>query len=200
MDYFFKALIIGFSIAAPVGPIGILCIKRTINGGRISGFISGLGSATADAVYGLIAALGLTAVSSFLISYEKWLSSVGGIFLIYLAIKTILSKPKEDEGLIENTRTLVFDYVSTLALTLTNPITILSFVAIFAGLGLGSQSYSYGAATLTVLGVFCGSALWWLLLCGIVGSIHGRISLKVMNTINTCAGAILFLFGIFLLY
>src|SRR3990172_8990998 len=136
MNIFLKGLLLGFSIAAPVGPIGVLCIRRTLAEGRTAGFASGLGAATADALYGSIAGFGLTIVSSFLIDQSHWLQLAGGIFLLYLGIKTFLAKSKEtiETGSpLEKSRGIIGNYASTFLLTLTNPLTILSFIAIFAG-------------------------------------------------------------------
>src|SRR6476661_6636317 len=158
-----RGLLLGFSIAAPVGPIGVLCIRRTLADGRLAGLVSGLGAATADALYGAVAGFGLTFVSTFLVSQQVWLRIVGGLFLLFLGLKTFLIKPSTvsaDSG----GKGLLRAYASTVALTLTNPLTILSFAVVFAGLGLGSGSSDYLSAGLLVLGVFCGSALWWLLL------------------------------------
>jgi len=139
---FFKGLIIGFSIAAPVGPIGMLCIRRTLVYGRLSGLVSGLGAATADAVYGSIAAFGLAFVATFLVNQQGWLHLVGGLFLCYLGIKAFLAKPATATTTPESI-SLASDYASTFFLTLTNPLTILSFAAVFAGLCLGSVGGNY---------------------------------------------------------
>ena len=151
-SYLLRGAVIGFSIAAPVGPIGVLCIRRTLAEGRVSGLLSGLGAATADAVYGVIAAFGLTYVSNVLVGYQTWIRLVGGLFLCYLGIKTYLSRPAEGPACAEG-EGLLGVYVSTFLLTLTNPMTILAFTAVFAGLGIGSATGDYGSAALLVLGV-----------------------------------------------
>ena len=170
MDFGFliSGLIIGFSIAAPVGPIGVLCIRRTLAEGRLHGLISGLGAATADAMYGCIAAFGLTFISGALVRQQVWLRLLGGTFLIFLGVKTVLAKPSEKLSSEKRTG-LLGAYGSTFFLTLTNPMTILSFAAIFAGIGLGSAVADYSSAALLVFSVFAGSALWWLILSGTVG-------------------------------
>src|SRR5512143_860107 len=134
LSFYLRGLIIGFSIAAPVGPIGVLCIRRTLSDGRLYGFVSGLGAATADACYGTIAALGLTIVSTFLVEQANWLRLLGGLYLCYLGLKTFRSRPA-DRAVEATTREhgLLGAYASTLFLTLTNPLTILSFLAVFAG-------------------------------------------------------------------
>lgn len=190
-----RGLILGFSIAAPVGPIGVLCIRRTLADGRTVGFVSGLGAATADMCYGAIAAFGLTAVSSLLVGQSSWIRLIGGAFLCYLGIRTVRGKPAAQAA---TTRRygLVGAYASTLLLTLTNPTTILSFVAIFAGLGLASTSGNYGASAQLVLGVFLGSALWWLLLSTGVGLLRSRLDLRALRWVSYLSGVILLGFGI----
>ena len=136
---FVRGLIIGFSIAAPVGPIGVLCIRRTLADGRAAGLISGLGAATADAFYGCVAGFGLSFVSTFLVAQQTWLRLIGGAFLIYLGIKTFLTQPAS-EAAAASGRGLAGAYVSTFALTLTNPVTILAFV--FGGLGTGGSAFA----------------------------------------------------------
>ena len=195
---FGRGLGIGFAIAAPVGPIGLLCIQRTLNDGRVAGLVSGLGAATADAVYGCIAAFGLVLVSAFLIEHQFWLGIVGGLFLCYLAVRTFLTPPAEQAASASG-RGLPAAYLSTFVLTLTDPITILSFVAIFAGLGLASDQNDYGTAVLIVVGVFCGSALWWLLLSGGVSLFRRRIGPAAMRWINRIAGVIIGAFGLYAL-
>lgn len=190
-----RGLILGFSIAAPVGPIGVLCIRRTLASGRTVGFISGLGAATADMCYGAIAAFGLTAISGLLVAQSGWIRLIGGIFLCYLGVRTLLSKPTASAA---STRRygLAGAYASTLLLTLTNPSTILSFVAIFAGLGLASTSGGYGTSALLVLGVFLGSALWWLLLSTGVSLLRSRLDLRALRWVNRLSGVILLGFGL----
>ena len=195
ISFFLKGLIIGFSIAAPVGPIGVLCIRRTLAQGRTSGLISGLGAATADAIYGCIAALGLTFISSLLINQQIWLRLIGGAFLCYLGLKTFLSQPIQKPA---NTQgnTLVSAYASTFFLTLTNPMTIFSFSAIFAGLGVTSTSGNYVLAMVLVLGVFIGSALWWLLLCAGISIFQTKLTPRRLQWVNRISGTMITMFGL----
>lgn len=195
MIYFLKGLILGLSVAAPVGPIGLLCIQRTLNKGRKSGFFSGLGAATADATYGLIAAFGLTVISNFLLKNQTLIRLVGGMFLIYLGGKTFLSTPANEAAKSEEGKSILDDYLSTLFLTITNPMTILSFLAIFAGLGLSNTNSSLLSATM-VLGVFLGSALWWLILSSSVNLLRYKIGNKVLKYINMVSGGIIIVFGV----
>jgi threonine/homoserine/homoserine lactone efflux protein len=193
-NFFFKGLAIGFSIAAPVGPIGVLCIRRSLADGAAAGLAAGLGAATADALYGCVAAFGLTAISSLLVANQTWLALIGGVFLCYLGARTFTSRPAEHAAAARGDG-LLGTYASTFALTLTNPATILSFVAVFAGFGLGAGA-DYGAAAVLVAGVFTGSALWWLLLSGSVGALRARVGTGSMQTVNRLSGIVLFAFGV----
>lgn len=197
-SFFLRGLVIGFSIAAPVGPIGVLCIRRTLADGRLAGLVSGLGAATADAFYGSLAGFGLTLVSNFLVSQQRWLRLVGGLFLLYLGIKTFLSAPASNPGQVikMSSRGLWGAYLSTLLLTLTNPLTILSFAAIFAGLGLVETGGDMLSAGTLVLGVFCGSAAWWLLLSGGVSLLRKRVTPGMLRWVNRLAGVVIIAFGI----
>jgi threonine/homoserine/homoserine lactone efflux protein len=197
LSFIFKGVAIGFSIAAPVGPIGILCIRRSLSDGPWVGFCAGLGAATADAAYGCVAGFGLTAISGFLVRQKAWLALIGGIFLCYLGIRTFLSKPAKDAAS-KGDGSYFSIYLSTLFLTLSNPATILSFVAIFAGFGLG-VSGDYFAADALVTGVFMGSALWWLILSGSVGLLRSRVNYFWMQSINRFSGGLLFAFGLYAL-
>ncbi|HEY2810115.1 MAG TPA: LysE family translocator [Rhabdochlamydiaceae bacterium] len=196
INFLLKGMILGFSIAAPVGPIGVLCIRKTVQFGRFSGLFSGLGAAFADSIYAIIAAFGLTAISSFLLAGQFWLRLIGGVFLLFLGWKTIIAKPApRSEKNISHT-TLLNDFLSTFFLTITNPITILSFLAVFAGLGLSSVQGDYFEAGALVLGVFLGSVIWWLLLSEGVTLFRKKISQKVMTWINRIAGLIILGFGV----
>jgi threonine/homoserine/homoserine lactone efflux protein len=196
--FFLRGLLIGFSIAAPVGPIGVLCIRRSLTEGRMVGLVSGLGAATADAFYGSLAGFGLTLVANFLVSQQVWLRLVGGLFLLYLGIKTFLSAPASNPGQVAKTgsRGLWGAYLSTLVLTLTNPLTILSFAAIFAGLGLVDTGGDMLSAGILVLGVFCGSASWWLLLSGGVSLLRKRVTAELLRWVNRIAGVVILGFGV----
>ena len=194
-SYFARGLAIGFAIAAPVGAIGLLCIRRTLASGRLVGFVTGLGAATADAFYGAVAALGLTAISAAIITHQDVVRLVGGLFLCYLGVRTALAEPAVDTTA-NVSRGLVAAYGSTVALTLTNPTTILSFAAVFAGLGLGSSASDRGSAVLMVGGVFLGSAIWWLLLSGAVGFFRRALTTDRLRWVNRVSGAVLLGFGV----
>ncbi len=190
-----KGIILGFSIAAPVGPIGILCIRRTLQFGRFSGLFSGLGAAVADAMYGIVAAFGLAAVSNFFFTWQLYLHVIGGVVLIYMGIKTFFNKPREQTQIVSH-KNLASDFASTFVLTITNPMTILSYIAIFAGLGISDQVANYSNAASLVMGVFFGSLLWWLLLSESVTLFRKKVSQNVMQWINRSAGILIAGFGI----
>ncbi len=222
---FLHGLIIGFSIAAPVGPIGVLCIRRTLEQGRWVGFLSGLGAATADAIYGCVAGFGLTVVATALVEQAFWFRLVGGLFLCYLGLKTILWRspppnlkapsPKtalnspsiaaadnsaNDAFTLARGKAFLVAYTSTIALTLTNPATILSFAAIFSGLGLANIDRSYGSAMILVGGVFSGSALWWLMLSYGANLFRGLATPPRLRWLNRGSGAILLAFGLIAIF
>jgi threonine/homoserine/homoserine lactone efflux protein len=193
--FFLRGVAIGFSIAAPVGPIGVLCIRRTLTRGCLCGFASGLGAATADAVYGCIAGFGLTAISNLLVSQQTGLRLIGGLFLCYLGGKTFFEKPAAKPAS-SISGALTSAYASTFILTLTNPMTILSFAAVFAGLGLGGGATDYAGAALLVSGVFLGSALWWLFLSGGVSLFREKLSDEHFRWVNRISGTIIAGFGL----
>jgi threonine/homoserine/homoserine lactone efflux protein len=197
-DIFLKGLIVGFLVATPVGPVGLLCIQRTLSEGKMHGLVSGLGAATADAVYGLIAALGLTVISTFLVEKQLWIRLFGGLFLCYLGTKTFLSK-SAGQNSSADAPSHIGNYGSTFFLALTSPVTILVFAAVFAGLGVVSSGSYYFSVGLSVAGVFTGSALWWFMLCGIAGILHGRISYDKLTMFNKVSGIIVTVFGLVIL-
>lgn len=192
-----KGLGIGLALAAPVGPMAILCIRRTLRDGPLFGIVSGLGIASADAAYGAVAAFGISAVASVLLDLEMVLRLVGGLFLLALGARILLKAPVPAEESPGNSGShFAGAYVSCFILTITNPTTILTFVAIFAGLGLVSRGGDYAAAISLVAGVFIGSMLWWLALCGSVSLLRRRMGPAVMAWINRISGMVIAAFGI----
>jgi len=193
--FLIKGIMLGFSIAAPVGPIGLLCIRRTLTNGMSYGLISGLGAATADAIYGCVAAFGITAVSSVLLDQGLWLRLCGGLFLLYLGYTTFHAAPPATNSTAQ-TGGQISAFLSTFLLTLTNPMTVLSFAAIFAGLGAGSSGSGWAGSAFLVLGVFAGSLLWWILLAGIVGQLRTGFDARRLSWVNRFSGAVICLFGL----
>lgn len=188
--FLLKGLLLGFSIAAPVGPIGVLCIRRTLASGMLSGLVSGLGTATADAIYGLVAAFGVTVIASTLLDNQVWLRLVGGLFLAYLGCTTFQAEPATRAAEIRSGGFMAA-YVSAFFLTLTNPLTIISFAAVFAGLGVGGPVGSDVAAAFLVLGVFAGSAAWWLALSAAVSVFRSRLDQRRLKAVNRLSGLVL---------
>jgi len=189
MDFvlFTKALVAGFAIAAPVGPIGLLCVQRTLTSGAKTGFACGLGAATADAIYGAIGAFGLTAVTHLFTTLSKPLALVGGLFLAWMGLQLLLKKAKGPVAATSSSKTDLQAFISTLALTLANPMTILSFIAVFAVLS-ESAILASGSARVMVLAIFLGSSIWWLTLTTSVSLIRHRIDTSMMKWINRAAG------------
>lgn len=192
---FLQGVIMGFVVAVPVGPLGLLCINRALSAGPLAGLYSGLGVATADALAAAIAALGLTLVSEFLVDHQTLLQIVGGIALCYLGVKIYRTTPKT-EAPANNVNGLAAAYATTFILTLSNPVTILSFFAIYAGWGVKSLSGHYlGAATL-MAGVFVGSAMWWLILGIGMVLFRDRFSHHVLGRIHKVSGVVIAGFGL----
>lgn len=194
LTFLLRGLAVGFTIAAAVGPISLLTIRRTIAHGRGYGLVSGLGVAAADASYGAVAAFGLTAATSILVGGRTVLAFVGGAFLVWLAISTIRARPGEVVAEAADRPGLVGAFLSIYGLTMTNPMTILSFAGIFAALGLAGRGGL--DATLLTLGVFIGSSLWWVGLTAVVGRVRGRITRRALVWINRLSGAVLLGFGV----
>lgn len=192
---FARGLALGFAVAAPVGPMSLLCMRRTLAGGFFAGMLCGLGVATADALYGAVAAFGLVAITGFLVGQQPWLRLVGGAVLVYLGLRTLRARPAKSPASAGGAG-LVGMYISTLGLTLTNPTTILSFAALFAGVGLGGDDRDSTTAPALVLGVFVGSALWWLILTGGIAIARRRLTSRLLRSVNTLSGLALLGFGL----
>jgi threonine/homoserine/homoserine lactone efflux protein len=190
-----KGAVLGFSIAAPVGPIGVLCIRRTLAEGRLIGLATGLGAAAADGIYGALAALGLTAVTQALVGASHGVRLAGGVLLLVMAWRTWRAPPVEREAAARGSG-LFGAFASTFVLTLSNPMTILSFLAVFAGLGIGSTQGRPVAALLLVVGVIAGSAAWWLLLSGGVSLLRSRFDARALRWVNRASAAVIGGFGL----
>lgn len=196
LNFFIKGFVIGLTIAASIGPIGILCIRRSLANGYWSGFFSGMGAATADGFYGAVAAFGLTFISSFLVEQQMWFRIIGVIFLTYLGVKIFIAKPKEGEIRKVESKGLLNDYLSILLLTIVNPMTILMFTAVFAGIGLAQESGDYLSASMLTLGVFAGSAFLYLLVSVIFGVFGKKLKSNIIVWVNRISGAIIIGFAI----
>lgn len=190
---FLKGLAFGFVLAATVGPMWVLCLRRTLAYGAATGLASGMGIAVADGLYGAVAAFGLTAISGFLLAHGFWIGLAGGVFLVYLGVKTLLAAPAA-AGATAKPASHAQAFLSTLGLTLANPPTILAFAAIFAGLGLAASA-DFTAAALVTLGVFLGSAAWWLVLAAFAGTLRARLGPGLLRAINIVSGATILAFA-----
>ncbi len=190
-----KGLLVGLSIAAPVGPIGVLCIKRSLGHGMAAGLATGLGAATADGFYGAVAGFGLASVSGFIMAQQTPLRLVGGLVLLWLGATSFRERPPAERSLKEG-RSLLADYGTTVLLTLTNPSTIISFAAVFASVGLAETAGSYAKAASFVAAVFTGSALWWLALSSAVSLARARVTPGAVRWINRGSGLVLIAFGV----
>ena len=198
LGFFMKGFFLGLSIAAPVGPIGLLCISNTLRGGARLGFASGMGAAAADAIYAGIGAWGLTLLADLLTEYSSWLHFFGGLFLLYLGWRILSSGPVRNWSK-QNIDSFWKTLAATFFLTLTNPLTIFSFSAVFAGSGLATAGES--AATVEiVLGVFFGSVCWWILLTAAVRFMHHGLGRNVLKTLQYGAGLSIFGFGLWSLW
>jgi threonine/homoserine/homoserine lactone efflux protein len=197
--FLLKGVAVGFVIAVPVGPVGVLCVRRTIFEGRLFGFLSGLGAASADTIFGIVAGFGLTVVSDLLLGYQDWLRLAGGLFLVYVGANALRKRIVRCETPEKNAENLLSAYLSTFALTITNPVTILAFLGIFAGVGFTGEEATLGRAAMLVAGVLLGSLIWWIgisLGAGIFRKSFGERHLVLLNRIS---GGILTLSGIGLL-
>jgi len=194
-DFFWKGFVLGFAIAAPVGPIGILCIRKTLQFGKISGMCSGLGAAAADTLYGSLAAFGLTFLSTPLLAWSHWLKLIGSFFLLFLSYRSFHAKPYESEQRLSHI-SLVKDFIGTFFLTLTNPLTFLCYLAVFAAMGLADIVDGSFSNFLLIAGVFSGSAFWWLILSEGVGLLRHKLNKNSMIWINRTAGIVIGAFGL----
>lgn len=190
-------IIIGFFVAAPVGPIALLIMRRSLNEGRLSGFVSGLGAATADLLCGLIAALGVTALTTLINSHHTALQLVGGIFMIWLGVHAFRAKdPATATQRPLHERSLLLAYVFTFLLTLSNPLTLLGMMGVIAATGVGGPAYSAADTVALGGGIFLGSATWWLLLCNLAGWLGRKLGHHLLHVINMIAGALIIGFGV----
>ena len=190
-----KGLVIGFALALPIGPIGILCIRKTAAEGHVSGMVVGFGAAMADALYGFVAAFGLTIISDTLLSQQLWIRFIGGGFLCYLGVKTYFAK-LPDSSQQSNGRGYVGSFISTFLLTLTNPISIIAFLGVFAGFGLRNGDLSVGSASTLIGGVFLGSSLWFFLLSYSITLFRNKINATGLGWVNRISGLLIIVFGI----
>lgn len=187
------------SVAVPIGPIGLLCIDRTINKHFWSGLYSGIGAATADALYGLVAALGITFISNLLITEETYFQFFGGILLLLIGLKSFRLRPRKPKTYEMTSKNHLKDFLSAFLLTLTNPGTVIFFMAVFSGMGLAHASGDVGYAAILVSGIFIGSVIWWLVLSGTASFLKPKINDKFLTGLNHLSSTAIILFGLIIL-
>lgn len=200
LSILFKGLIAGITIAVPLGPVNLICIQRTLNDGHMKGLVSGLGAALADTLYGFIAGFGLTIVTSFLFDNLPIVKLVGGIVVIALGVRILFVKPKVMRKIPEiSTKSLWRAFSSTFAITLTNPITIMVFIGIFASLGLGEHGTKMSSSLILIVGIFLGSLIWWVILSSVVNKIRHKFNPRLLHNMNRISGSGIVLFGLVLI-
>ena len=187
---------IGLIVAAPLGPIGIISLQRTLSKGYLAGLFSGLGISTADAIYGALATFGVTAVSGFLLSQELWLKIIGGIVIIGLGIRVYNQAGRQKISKPVNNKSCAGAYFSALALTLMNPALIFSFIAIFTSLGIVYTNSNHFSILLLVTGVFLGSAIWWVFLSGMASRLKTQFTNSFIKKVNYISGVLIAGFGL----
>lgn len=192
--FLLKGLVIGFAMAVPIGPIGVMCIRKTLAEGHSRGLVIGLGAATADALYAGIAAFGLTFVSDLIASQHVWLRLIGGGLLLFLGIRTYRARRKDPVVPYDN-KGLLGSYISSFLLALTNPVTIFAFVAVFAAFGLGHR-LSFLSAGILVVGVFAGSCLWFLTIGYVATLFRKKLDAGGLRWVNRISGVLIMLSGI----
>lgn len=197
-----NGFLFGLVLAAPVGPVGVLCVQRTLSEGRLHGLLSGLGAAVGDAVYGAVAAFGINAIQIWIADHQAGLRTVGGIVLLILAGKTVIVRArraaKSEIGRV-HTESLPQDFISTFLLAITNPLTLLTFAGLFVTLGVTEAGATVGNAALLVTGVFCGSALWWFALASTANLARPYIDGSYQKWVTRISAAILTGFGVYAL-
>ncbi len=197
LKYLVNGMVVGFSASIPLGPIGVLCIQKTINKGRMSGFMSGMGAASADTIYAIIAGFGLSFITNFIVSQQLVLRIIGAIILFYLGIRIFRTNPAiqiRREG--RKSKNILADYFSILFLTLSNPLTIFLFGAVFAGFGIIEGNADFKSVLLLVTGVFIGALTWWTLLTGVVNLFRSKFRLKRIWWINKITGILIMVFSV----
>jgi threonine/homoserine/homoserine lactone efflux protein len=197
--FFLKGIGVGLVIAVPVGPVGVLCVRRTIFEGRLFGFMSGLGAASADTVFGIIAGFGLTVISDWLLGWQDWLRAAGGLFLLWIGLAALRRRAVATAKPARSANNLAGAYFTTFALTISNPVTIIAFLGVFAALGFSGHEATLGRAAMLVLGVLAGSLLWWAGLSLGTGLFRKRFTERHLIWLNRASGAILTGSGILLL-
>jgi len=192
-----SGLAIGFVVAAPIGPVNLIVIRRTLRYGGLFGFLAGLGAALGDAIFAAIAAFGITAAIDWVMQYSTILQIAGGIFLIVLGVRTFFARPHLHEAPPDTAYGLAGVIAMTFFLTMTNPATMLGFIAIFGGIaGFTMTQDSYASAGILVASVFLGSVIWWLVIASLASLFRHRMNDRILNIVNKGSGGMIALFGV----
>jgi len=198
LQFLIKGFIVGLVVSTPLGPMGILCVQRTLNKGKSSGFSSGMGIATADAIFALIAGLGISFIIHFLSEQQLIIKIIGGLVIAFIGLKIFITNPvKQLKKHRREGKTLFEDFISILFMALSNPFTIFLYIAIFTGLNLHDVSSGYSFPLLVVAGVFIGASISWFAISTVVNYFRARIRLRKLMWINRIAGITIILFGVF---
>src|SRR3972149_1033899 len=199
MDFglFIKGIIIGFSTSAPLGPIGVVCVQRTLSKGRTSGFVSGMGAAFADTFYAILAGFGLSIIISFIEARQMYFEIAGIALCFFIGIKIFYSNPVKQFRPGNKKNSLFEDFASVALLTLSNPMALFFFLAVFAGLGLVHKEMDLKLTFYLAIGVLAGATAWWFILSSFINIFRDKFRLKSIWWINKIAGAIIILFGLF---
>lgn len=199
-NYLWKGIVVGLSASIPLGPIGVLCIQRTLNKGKTAGFVSGLGAAAADGFYAIVAGFSISIIIDSLVEYQIYLRILGGLVLLFLGYKLITTNPGVQlRKQLRKKRTGLFgDFISIFALTVSNPITVFVFAAVFAGFGIVDKESNSLSVLILIFGVLIGSSAWWFSLSSIVSIFRHKFRLRRMLIINRVAGVLVIAFGLFI--
>jgi len=199
-DYLWKGIIVGLSATIPLGPIGVLCIQRTLNKGKMSGFVSGLGAAAADGFYAIVAGFSITIIIDSLVEYQLYLRIIGGLVLLFMGYKLIVANPGVQlrKQLKKKRAGLFGDFISIFALTVSNPITVFVFAAVFAGFGIVDKESNSISVLILIFGVLLGATSWWFTLSSVVSIFRHKFKLRRMLIINRVAGVLVIIFGLFI--
>lgn len=195
--FFLKGVAAGFVIAAPVGPVGVMCVRRTLARGMFSGYSTGLGAAIADTLYGIVAAYGLTFIADALLEYQFWFRMTGGILLCLVAVRTFLAGPSERAD--ADSETLFRDFLTGFIFTATNPITLIAFGVVFAAIGVAVAGEAIEWAQALIVGVFVGASLWWMSLAGMASSFRGALGFTGLRWVNRISASVILISGIVVL-
>jgi threonine/homoserine/homoserine lactone efflux protein len=193
-SYFIQGIIIGLTLAVPVGPIALICIQRTLTDGRFHGIFSGIGVATADSFYAAVTVLGLTMISGVIVTHQVLFRFLAGIVLIFVGVRVFLSLPSCISTKTVH-ETYFKDYLSMVGIAIANPLTLVFFLIVLPGFGVVINSTAYLSAVEFIAGVFFGSTAWWILLCGTIGSMRSRFSVKTLGLINRVSGVLISVCG-----